>query len=176
MDVAGIDASYRNVKRFALAITLALTALVPAARGTPHEELVAKQRAAPIELKNPRFGILRGFPDGSYELAQETARIPKLLKPTGFRFGITFDNPTGAALEFYTIMHFPSPPRELTGAHRLGANDSSIVRSDTFRTSEPHAYSFYWFDEDDPLGTYHVDLYVNGVQRYSGTFEVVSAR
>jgi hypothetical protein len=45
----------------------------------------------------------------------ETKRIPRRLKDTGFRWGITFDNPKGKEIGWYEIIHLPARLNQLSG-------------------------------------------------------------
>src|SRR5262245_27300192 len=66
------------------------------------------------EVENVRFGVLRQAGD-QYVLAEETARIPRLYKDSGFRFGISFENPRCVRIEWYEVVHLPAPVRQTSG-------------------------------------------------------------
>ena len=133
----------------------------------------AKSHAA-TEITNFRFGILRATPTGGYEIARETRRIPRLLKHTGFRFGLGFDNPRCLPIEWYEIVRLPEDLKELSGNFQRTSRRN--IRTMTFQSDQPRVVDHFWFDEGDPLGRHMLELHVDGALRYSVEFEVVAAR
>src|SRR5688500_2908613 len=83
--------------------------------GTLMVLLLAVAPPAAAQVQDVKFGILRLVSDGEYELDIETTRIPRRLKDTGFRFGVSFSNPTGKTIEWYEMVHLPAQVRQLTG-------------------------------------------------------------
>ena len=134
---------------------------------------VASTTQAAPKLTNFRFGTLRIVSDDEYEVADNTRRIPRRLKATGFRFGIGFDNPTRSPIEWYEVMHLPMRPKEASGDLRHDGPQS--LRSETYKSDQPSVVDDFWFDEGDPLGAHRLELFVNGVLTYTVQFEVVAA-
>ena len=127
--------------------------------------------ATPPKIVNVRFGIVRQVSDGIFEFVEETARIPRKFKDTGFRFGIGFENPDCVPIEWYEQVHLPSELKEVSGNMQRTRN--KVMRTRTFRSDQPTVVDDFWFDEGDPLGPHRMELYVNGVLRYSIDFSVV---
>lgn len=144
-------------RKYLIALVLSLAAL-PAIAADP-------------DLSNFRFGIIRSAQDGVYEFVAETTRIPRRYKDTGFRFGVGFENPKGATIEWYEIIHLPADMRQVSGD--LQRTNSRTLRSKTTRSNQTSVVDDYWFDEGDPLGKHKLELFVNGVRRFSVDFEVV---
>jgi len=126
---------------------------------------------AETDVKHFKFGILKEMRSGEYRIDVETTRIPRKLKETGFRFGVAFDNPSGKAIEWYEVVHLPSQLREVSG--NLRQVNPKAVQTDTRRLTDPHIVDHFWFDKGDPLGKHRLEVYVNGVRRFSVDFEVV---
>lgn len=127
--------------------------------------------AAEPNLANFRFGVIRPVEDGVFEFIAETTRIPRRYKATGFRFGVGFDNPQGAMIEWYEIIHLPADMRQVSG--NLQRASPRTLQTKTLRSNRTSVVDDYWFDEGDPLGKHRLELFVNGVLRYSVDFEVV---
>jgi hypothetical protein len=127
--------------------------------------------AASPRIVNIRFGIVREVSDGVMEFVVETARIPRKLKDTGFRFGIGFENPDCVPIEWYEQVHLPSELKEVSGNMQRARN--KVMRTRTFKSDQPTVVDDFWFDEGDPLGPHRMELYVNGVMRYAIDFTVV---
>ena len=128
--------------------------------------------SAPPEIVNIRFGIVREVSEGIFEFIQETTRIPRKLKDTGFRFGIGFENPKCEPIEWYELVHLPSELKEVSGNMQRTRN--KVMRTRTLESDRPTVVDDFWFDEGDPLGRHRMELYVNGVLRYSINFTVVN--
>lgn len=122
-------------------------------------------------LTNFRFGIIQPIGDGIFEYVAETTRIPRRYKNTGFRFGVGFDNPQNALIEWYEIVRLPEDLRQVSG--NLQRTSTRTMRTKTYSSYRTSVIDEYWFDEGDPLGKHKLELYVNGVLRYSVDFEVV---
>ena len=121
-------------------------------------------------IEQVKFGILRVLANGDYELDAETTHIPLVLKDTGFRYGIAFDNPLGTPIEWYEVLHLPAEMPQLSGDLRsIGTN---TVRGEAEQSSDTHLVDQFWFDKGDPIGKYRLDLYVNGVRKFSVDFDV----
>ena len=95
-----------NAKPDALRRALLLAALA---------SIVGGVAAAPPKIVNIRFGIVREVSEGVFDFVQETTRIPRKLKDTGFRFGIGFDNPKCESIEWYELVHLPAELKEVSG-------------------------------------------------------------
>jgi hypothetical protein len=121
-----------------------------------------------------RFGILKPAPRGEWELEAETTTIPRRLKDTGFRFGVSFDNLEGKPMKWYYRMQLPRQLKEFSGGLRQVA--PQLIQTDTQRSNQLHVVDDFWFDEGDPLGPHHLELYIGDVRRFSVDFEVVEAR
>jgi hypothetical protein len=126
---------------------------------------------AAARLTNFRFGIWRIASDGIFDLVEETKRIPFRLKSTGFRFGVGFDNPDRAPIEWYEIMHLPTATKKVTGNLHSEAKD--VLRTKTMSSSQPSIVDDFWFDQGDPLGNHSLELFVNNALVYRVEFVVV---
>jgi len=146
----------------------ALAALVFA---SAHMIASAQQSAV---VQHVKFGILRLMANGEYELDRETARIPRRYKSSGFRFGVAFDNPSGARIEWYEVVHLPAKPRQLSGD--LRQVKPTVLQTDTLTGNDRRIVDNFWFDDGDPLGPHRFELYVNGVKQWETAFEVVEPR
>lgn len=131
---------------------------------------ITHAQAAELELKNFRFGILQLQQNGDYELKTETTHIPKRLKSTGFRFGFSFDNPRNTFLEYHLVIHAPAQVTQITGGLQHSAQDT-LVGEPTY-SREKHIVDQIWFDQDDPLGQYRIEVYVGGIKRFATDFTV----
>lgn len=127
--------------------------------------------AAIANVTNFRFGIFRAE-GGKYVMDVETKRIPQNLGDTGFRFGVTFDNPDGYSIEWYDLLKLPATVQQIGGD--LSAIDATTLKGEPQKTTEKNLMMKYWFDEGDPLGRYQIEIFVNGVRKYQGTFDVVT--
>ena len=127
--------------------------------------------AALPDIVNIRFGIVREISEGIFEFVQQTTRIPRKLKDTGFRFGLGFENPTGEPIEWYELVHLPSELKEVSGNMQRTRN--KVMRTLTLKSDQLTVVDDFWFDEGDPLGRHRMELYVNGALRYSVNFTVV---
>ncbi len=123
-------------------------------------------------INNIRFGIIREVTQGEFEFLEETTRIPRRYKDSGFRWGIGFDNPSGASIEWYENVHLPSKLKQVSG--NLQRTRNKVMRTQTHRSSQPTVVDDFWFDEGDPLGPHRIELYVNGRLRYWLDFQVVA--
>jgi hypothetical protein len=121
--------------------------------------------------KDFRFGILREISNGKYEIDVETTRIPRKLKGTGFRFGVAFENFNRGHIEWHEVMYSPSPMKEVSGT--LYRVNPSVIQTDKRSSSDAHIVDDFWFDSGDPLGVYRMEVFVNGIVKYSVDFEVV---
>jgi hypothetical protein len=101
----------------------------------------------------------------------ETTRIPQKLKDTGFRFGVAFDNPNRETIEWYEVIRLPSQLREVGGF--LHQTNPKTLQSDIQKSDDRHFVDHFWFDKGDPLGKHHVEVYVNGIRKFSIDFEVI---
>jgi hypothetical protein len=133
--------------------------------------LVAAGVPATADVSRFKFGILKEASNGDYSIAVETTRIPRKLKKTGFRFGIAFDNAARDQIEWYEVVHLPSPTHEVSG--NLNRAEARMLRTDKQEGRDQHIVDHFWFDEGDPLGKHRLDLFVNGVLKYSVYFDVV---
>jgi hypothetical protein len=133
---------------------------------------VAEASSQP-RLTNFFFGALREVSPGVFEYLESTRRLPRKLKNTGFRWGIGFDNPDGAQLEWHELVTLPAPLREVSGM--LHRTSTTKIRTKTGRSSERSLVDDFWFDEGDPLGIHKLELIVNDRRRFSVDFEVVAA-
>ncbi len=135
--------------------------------------LTTSGRAGSGPAQNVRFGILRLAANDQYELDQETRRIPKKLKDTGFRFGISFENPSCQQIEWYEVVHLPADVTQATGNMRRDAQRA--LKTDSQTSDQPAVVDDFWFDDGDPLGRHRLDLFVNGALAYSVEFEVLKS-
>jgi hypothetical protein len=119
-----------------------------------------------------RFGILAPDRDGYYRLAQETTRIPRRYKATGFRFGIEFTNWDRVPLDWYEVIHAPKAFGQVTGNATQAA--PQVLRSKTLHTDEARVTNDNWIDEGDPLGRYRLELFVNDARVYAVDFDLVA--
>jgi hypothetical protein len=126
---------------------------------------------AVADVSHFKFGILKETSASEYSMAVETTRIPRKLKQSGFRFGVSFDNPGRDQIEWYEVVHLPSPVREVSGD--LNRAESRTLRTDMQGGRDQHVVDHFWFDQGDPLGKHRLELIVNGVLKYSVDFEVV---
>lgn len=131
--------------------------------------LSSTARAAPV-IQNVRFGILRAV-ESDYEIAEDTTRIPMRFKKTGFRFGISFENPTCAEIAWYEVIHLPGEMKATSGA--LKRLEPRLLKGDIQQSRQPYIVDQFWFDKGDPLGTHRLDLYVNNRLEFSVEFDVV---
>jgi hypothetical protein len=129
---------------------------------------------AETDVHHFKFGILRAAARGEWELEVETTTIPRRLKDTGFRFGVSFDNPEGKPMKWYYRMRLPKQLKEVSGG--LRQVDPQLIQTDTQRSSQLHVVDEFWFDEGDPLGPHDLELYIGDVRRFSIDFNVVEAR
>ena len=123
------------------------------------------------DVQNVRFGILKPLPDGSYEMGLETTHIPMHYKKSGFRFGVSFDNPSADKIEWHEVVRLPKPLKTVSGA--FVQSSETALTSPTQAGRDTHVVDNFWFDVGDPLGTHRFELYVNGVLKYSINFDVV---
>ena len=137
--------------------------------------LFAEPAFADELVRNFRFGVLKLDDSGGHEIARETTKIPRWLKATGLRWGVAFDNPTRANIEWYEIVRLPSEMRGLSGNFDRSSTLKTL-RTRTQRSNQARVVDDFWFDEGDPIGPHRLELYVNGVLRYSVEFEVVEGR
>lgn len=126
---------------------------------------------ADVELRNFKFGILKEIAPGEYRMHQETTRLPRKYKDTGFRFGVEFENPNREAIEWFEVVHLPAPLRDATGNTRKVA--PRAIQTDLYKSSDFRVVDDFWFDPGDPLGKHRLFVYVNGKRRFSVNFEVV---
>src|SRR5437868_15365835 len=77
--------------------------------------LLLASSSVPADVGKFKFGILRLKSNGDYVMDVETTRIPLMLKDTGFRFGISFENPAGEMIEWYEVVQLPSPLKQVGG-------------------------------------------------------------
>lgn len=126
------------------------------------------------QLTNFRFGIVREVSEGVFEFVSETTQLPRKLKSTGFRWGIGFDNPLCAPIEWYEVVHLPADLKEVTG--NFQRTRTQTLRTRTLSSSQPTIIDDFWFDDGDPLGPHRIELFVNGVLRHAFDFQVVETR
>ena len=123
------------------------------------------------EIINIRFGVVREVSEGVFEFVQETTRIPRRFKASGFRFGIGFENPQCELIEWFEVVHLPAELKEVSGNFQRAR--AKTMRTKTFRSDRPTVIDDFWFDEGDPLGPHRIELFVNGALRYAIDFVVV---
>lgn len=99
-------------------------------------------RAAQPEIVNIRFGIVRELSEGVFEFVQETNRIPRRLKATGFRFGIGFENPKREPIEWYELVHLPEALREVSG--NMQRTRDKVLRTRTLKSNQPTVIDDFW--------------------------------
>jgi heme/copper-type cytochrome/quinol oxidase subunit 2 len=133
--------------------------------------LIGTLTSQPERIENIRFGTLKKAGGDNYEIDIETITIPKKIEGTGFRFGISFDNPTGQAISYHVVSHLPAEPSKTTGD--LSESATRTYTTPTSSSRKKRVVYRFWFDEGDPLGTYSMDLYVHNQIIHSVTFEVV---
>jgi hypothetical protein len=119
-----------------------------------------------------RFGILATDKDGNYRLVQETTRIPRRYKTTGFRFGVEFTNWDRMPLDWYEVIHAPQAFAQVTGNATQAA--PQVLRGKASHTDEARIVDDNWIDDGDPLGRYRLELFVNDAQVYAIDFELVA--
>jgi hypothetical protein len=120
-----------------------------------------------------RLGILRILPNGDHEMDVETRQIPLRMLESGFRWGVTFENPSGKEISWYEIVHLPARLKEMSGD--LSAVSINEVKTEINHSHERHIVDQFWFDEGDPMGKHVLDLYINDRKKCTLTFEVVPA-
>ena len=118
-----------------------------------------------------RFGILAPASDGGFLLSQETTRIPRRYKSSGFRWGIEFTNWDRLPLEWYEQIHFPRAAAQATG--NLARVQPTVLRTAKMHSDAARIVSDFWFDEGDPLGRHRFELVVDDAQVYAIDFDVV---
>jgi hypothetical protein len=143
--------------RHAITALLALLAAIPA--------------HADVELRNFKFGILKEVSPNKYRMDRETFQLPRKYKETGFRFGLEFENPNLEAIEWFEVVHLPSPLQEATGNTKKVA--PRAIQTDRYTSSDFRVVDHFWFDRGDPLGKHQMNVYVNGKQRFTVNFEVI---
>ena len=126
---------------------------------------------ADVELRNFRFGILKEVSSNEYRMEKETVRIPRKYKETGFRFGLEFENPDRELIEWFEVVHLPTPLKEATGDTRKVA--PRAIQTDRYTSTDLRVVDHFWFDRGDPLGKHRLNVYVNGKARFSVNFEVI---
>jgi hypothetical protein len=90
---------------------------------------------------------------------------------SGFRFGISFDNPDRKYIEWHEAIHLPGALKQLSGG--LQKSGENVVISDLQATTASHIVDQFWFDSEDPLGVHRLEVYVNGAMKFHIDFEVV---
>jgi hypothetical protein len=123
-------------------------------------------------VTNFRFGIIREVTEGDFEFVEETTRIPRKYKNSGFRWGIGFDNPSCASIEWYENIHLPTDLKTVSG--NLQKTRTKVMRTQTHRSSQPTVVDDFWFDEGDPLGKHRIELFINGAPVYWLDFQVIA--
>jgi len=73
---------------------------------------VAATGCTSVDVENVRFGIMRADANGDYTVDHQTI-ILRMMKDTGFRFGMTFDNSKGVEIEYYAVMHLPAVTQQV---------------------------------------------------------------
>lgn len=124
------------------------------------------------QFTNFRFGIIREVTEGEFEFVEETTRIPRRYKNSGFRWGIGFDNPGCIPIEWYENVHLPGDVKSVSGT--LQKARTRVMRSQTHRSTQPTVVDDFWFDEGDPLGNHRIELFINGALRYWVDFQVIA--
>lgn len=121
---------------------------------------------------NFRFGILREVARDEFEFVEETTRIPRRYRSSGFRWGVGFDNPSCAPMSWYENVHLPDDVKSVSGS--LQRARTSVMRSQTHHSSRASVVDEFWFDEGDPLWTHRIELFINGALCYWTDFQVVA--
>ncbi|MCK5236355.1 MAG: hypothetical protein KAR06_05140 [Deltaproteobacteria bacterium] len=111
-----------------------------------------------------KFGIMDKSVKGAYLVKEETLKIPKLLKETGFAFGFTVRGEEDESFAVAVEIKFPEPPKVITSQSGNSIDDTGQSNVLTFsaETDTGELYSKFGFDEGDPLGKYKITIRVDG--------------
>jgi hypothetical protein len=105
-----------------------------------------------------QFGVLGDGPGGTVIVQEETNTLPLLLENSGFRFGYTLRESSGAPFLLKTIFWLPDEPRVILG---------SLIRVNDTIVSPPQMYHGYaaetfYFNDGDPPGDWQMEVYIDG--------------
>ena len=123
-----------------------------------------------------RFGVIETSPAGVSTI-RETTTLPLKLEDTGFLFGFAIVPPDDRPFSLKYVLHLPSAPKHLGGgfAKANPGKPTSTIRSFTKQLSargrmvpiQPLS-----FDPGDPIGTWKVEIFVNGQLQKVQSFTV----
>ncbi|MCE0498730.1 MAG: hypothetical protein LV481_12365 [Methylacidiphilales bacterium] len=121
-----------------------------------------------------RFGIITNDSEGNSYVSQETTTIPMKYKNPSFQYGCEISPPDNQPYTCWCVVHFPTPPKMLTGDGFASSLPSTTVQTVKIEERGKSAVSF-GFDEGDPLGDQSIDVYINGQLAKTIRFTVVPA-
>jgi hypothetical protein len=121
-----------------------------------------------------RFGILANDGSGNTYISQETTTIPMKYRDSNFQYGCKIFPPNTQPYTCWCVLHFPSPPKVLSGDGFASSEPSTTVRTIKIEAQGECTENF-GFDEGDPLGPQSMDVYVNGQLVKTIHFTVVTA-
>jgi hypothetical protein len=145
-----------HLRWFAVVLGAALS-LTPPATAAERRDFVVK------------YGVMEAV-DAMHGALRETKRITRDPgRCPGWSFIV--DPPSDSPYEVYSIHHLPAPPGTLSGnLERQAAG---------FKTPVEHVQGVrrfdFDFDEDDPLGAYSIEVFVNGKLKATLRFTLVAA-
>lgn len=123
-----------------------------------------------------RFGRAQiQFADGGqpYQiLAEETTVVARdLSNRSGLGFAV--DPPNGDLYEIYSVHRLPKIPASFKSTAEIFLTADGRLQTKTDSVSGPRMCS-YGFDPDDPIGTYEIEVFVNGRLAGQASISVVN--
>jgi len=125
-----------------------------------------------------KFGLMRQANNGTNYVYNETTTIPKFIEKTGFKFGYTIRNLRGTDFSTFLIVYPPSSIKEykyideVQKASRVKAG-GLVIRTVPITAKEGIASVSFSLNENDPLGIWKLEIYVEGILLHVVTFSVV---
>jgi hypothetical protein len=130
-----------------------------------------------------RFGLMKKNASGQYRVYKETTQIPLVLSDPEFRFGFEVEHARPGNFTGYVVLHFPSAAQHVDGS--VGQQNSPMVRTPNFNqktfTTDKVSYDRFWgadfgFDNDNDVGDYSFDIFLNDTLVRTVHFEVTRPR
>ena len=109
------------------------------------------------------FGFIQKNENSGKMHFKETSSIPYRMKTTGFRWGYWIKSSDNESHSTYFVMETPAIPKNITGD--LGKT-GQIEEEKRLAKSTPQKFKEklfcpFWFDAEDPLGKWKVQIYVD---------------
>ena len=134
-----------------------------------------------VEVEAPagyqiRFGTLRSDKGEEYPFDKEATVLVRKTKEPALVFGFEITPPDNAAYSYCFFLKPPAPVKQVGGDLKKVEAKGPLLAVTSGEETVPGGKFTYplWFDADDPLGEWQIEIFVNGKTVKTFKFKVVA--